>query len=371
MVDDVFAEAVRAAVSERADGEAVIIPVTKNNGLRLTALMVNRTRVGSGEDTAGAGKDKAGAGETGDAVKSIEPNFYLDNIPEDQRTEENVDEIANRIIRAINRSLEDGAADGIVERLQSLLADKEQLLNSLLPHVVNYEWNKEMLKTLPHRRYLDLAITYEIEIEGVGHASISTCRVRNGMMDLMELDEPELYKAAMRNARLRKYQVMPIWDLIERNMMRNGFRPKAVPFPGEAEMSEHEIETAAVDKLIPMFVITNENMDKGAYGIVDTELLKSISDGFEIVGGGGNREPGEHGESGEPGEHKAPDLIIIPSSVHEILAVQVRSKVDLDGNLDHIRRLVSEVNRTNVSLDERLSDSVYIFERETGEVRIA
>ena len=47
MVDDVFAEAVRAAVAKRVDGEAVIIPVTKNNGLRLTALTVNRTRVRS------------------------------------------------------------------------------------------------------------------------------------------------------------------------------------------------------------------------------------------------------------------------------------------------------------------------------------
>lgn len=279
MVDDVFAEAVRAAVSERADGEAVIIPVTKNNGLRLTALTVNRTRVRSGEDTAGAGEtgeDKAGEDKAEavgavrdvDAVRNIEPNFYLDNIPEDQRTEENVDEIADRIISAINRSLEEGGADGIVAKLQSLLADKEQLLNSLLPRVVNYEWNKEMLEGLPHRRFLDLAITYEIEIEGG-----TTCRIRNGKG--VDIAEQELYKAAMRNARLRKYQVMPIWDLIERNMMRSGFRPNAVPFPGEAEAAG-----------FPMLVISGEALSNGAYAIVDTDLLTSVSDGFEIVDGG-------------------------------------------------------------------------------------
>ena len=76
IVDDVFAEAVRAAVAKRVDGEAVIIPVTKNNGLRLTALTVNRTRVRSRR-----------AGE-----------------------------------------------------------DKERFMTSLLPRVVNYEWNKEMLE---------------------------------------------------------------------------------------------------------------------------------------------------------------------------------------------------------------------------------
>ena len=45
MVDDVFAEAVRKAIDDRVEGEAVIIPVTKNNGLRLTGITVNRTRV--------------------------------------------------------------------------------------------------------------------------------------------------------------------------------------------------------------------------------------------------------------------------------------------------------------------------------------
>ena len=196
MVDDVFAEAVRKAVEDRVGWKTMIIPVTKNNGLRLTALTVNRARVRSrraGEDKAGEDKAEAvGAVRTVDAVRSIEPNFYLDNIPEDQRTEENVEEIADRIIRAINRSLEEGGADGIVAKLESLLADKEQLLNSLIPRVVNYEWNKEMLEGLPHRRFLDLAITYEIEIE-----KNSTCRVRNGMIAASDITEEELYEAAM------------------------------------------------------------------------------------------------------------------------------------------------------------------------------
>lgn len=43
----------------------------------------------------------------------------------------------------------------------------------------------------------------------------------------------------------------------------------------------------------------------------------------------------------------------------------------MDSEVERIRAMVSEINRTNVSLDERLSNSVYIFERETGKVRIA
>lgn len=408
MVNDVFAEAVRAAVEDRVGRKTMIIPVTKNNGLRLTGITVRRDGQSRacGGDAGDAGKiGSAEAGEAGElgvardvrtveAVRNIEPNFYLENIPEDKRTDEYVDAIADEIVSLFN-AVDGNEMEQTVQKLMDILKDKEQLLNSLLPRVVNYEWNKEMLEGLPHRRFLDLAITYEIEIDGVGvgHASVSTCRVRNGMIDasVFDITEEELYEAAMRNARLRKYQILPIWDVIERNMMCSGFRPNVAPGEqGEFGMGAADA-AATVDDLIPMLVITNESMNRGAYGIVDTELLKSISDGYFRVAdhslsdhSSSARGPStahayleEQGRAGEDGSRGAGEaregvnLIIIPSSTNEILALPVRSSDDLDSELETIRAMVSEVNKTNVSLDERLSDSVYIFERETEEVRIA
>ena len=398
MVDDFFAEAVRKAVEDRVGWKTMIIPVTKNNGLRLTGITVRRVgrSRACGGDAGETGSAEAGdAGELGEAgvardveaVRNIEPNFYLDNIPEDKRTDEYVDAIADEIVGLFN-AVDGSEMEQTVQKLMEILKDKEMFMASLILRVVNYEWNKEMLEGLPHRQFLDLAITYEIEIE-----KNSTCRVRNGMMlnGMVDLTEEELYEAAMRNARLRKYQILPIWDVIERNMMRSGFRPNVAPVPGEAELSEHEIETMR----IPMIVITNESMNRGAYGIVDMQLLKSISDGYFRVADGGSsaHSTSAHGsstahayleEQGRAGEDvsrecggagdggaEGVNLIIIPSSTNEILALPVRSSDELDEELDNIRSMVSEVNKTNVSLDERLSDSVYIFERETGEVRIA
>lgn len=74
--------------------------------------------------------------------------------------------------------------------------------------------------------------------------------------------------------------------------------------------------------------------------------------------------------SGDAGDRSG-DLIIIPSSTNEILALPVRSSDDLDSELETIRAMVSEVNRTNVSPEERLSDNVYIYEHEIGRIRIA
>lgn len=305
MVDEVFAEAVRAAVAERTEGEVLIERVQKNNGLTLTGITVRNE--GS----------------------MVSPNIYLDNIPDEKRSDENVNIIADEIIRTLDRHRNEGI-ENTVEELRSMLADKELLLNSLMPRVVNYEWNKELLEGLPHRRYLDLAITYEIEIN-----SGSTCRVRNGMG--IEISEEEMYEAAMRNARLRKYAVTSISDMLERCLCRSGFIPA-------------DVESA---RAVPMIVITNESMSKGAYGIADTQLLADISEGFR--GGDGS----------------GADLIIIPSSTNEILALPIRDNSDLDAELETLRWMVSEVNKSSVPEEERLSDSVYIFNRETKELRIA
>lgn len=55
------------------------------------------------------------------------------------------------------------------------------------------------------------------------------------------------------------------------------------------------------------------------------------------------------------------DLVIIPSSVHEVL---IRRNDD-DTNLTHISAMVKEINSLEVPLEEQLSDHAYLYIRET------
>ena len=60
------------------------------------------------------------------------------------------------------------------------------------------------------------------------------------------------------------------------------------------------------------------------------------------------------------------DLYILPSSVHEIIALPA-----VMGDPAELARLVKEVNRDCVCPEERLSDHVYRYCLESGQIQIA
>ena len=305
-MDDSFKEAVRAAVEERVGAEVMVTPVRKNNGLMLTGLVIRS----SGNNTA--------------------PTFYLESIRPEKRTMDRVEHIADEIVRFIGS--QNGHNHGLgnaAETMNRILGDTEELKSRVYPRVVNYDWNEELLTALPHRKFLDLAITYDIEV-----SSGATVRVRNEMMGIISLSEDELYVSALRNIRLRSYRILTMADMLERAMIETGVR----------------IRTAEEEGM-PLVVITNPSGINGAYGIIDEELMESIYYRFGF------------------GDHRGLDFFIIPSSVHEILVTPAQSGADGD-YLNHIKSMVREVNENNVALEERLSDSVYIYEKHRG-VRIA
>ena len=69
-------------------------------------------------------------------------------------------------------------------------------------------------------------------------------------------------------------------------------------------------------------------------------------------------------------EHEAEALgrnfYIIPSSVHEVLIIPAE-KIEQDA--DELLEMVKEVNTTQVSDEEVLSDNVYYYDREKNEVK--
>lgn len=93
----------------------------------------------------------------------------------------------------------------------------------------------------------------------------------------------------------------------------------------------------------PLYVLTNESRLFGAAAIVDKKVLESFAK--------------EHGSG----------FYIIPSSIHEVLLF-----LSEDLNVgERLAEMVHEVNSTEVSPEEVLSDHVYYFDRKTSELRKA
>ena len=93
-----------------------------------------------------------------------------------------------------------------------------------------------------------------------------------------------------------------------------------------------------------MIVLTTKNKIHGASAMFDNQLLSQLAQNL------GNK-----------------DFYILPSSIHEILAVPVSDEV----NARYLRSMVKEVNNTEVSKDQRLSYSVFYYDADADKVRKA
>jgi len=323
IITEDFKEALITAVEARTSAHVVITQVLKNNGVKHTALTVRNT----------------------DAGPHTAPTFYLESIRPEYRTAENIDTIADEIVKTIESSQkgicgDDGTAD-TVERLQQIINSPEELKTRIFPRVINFDWNTELLEGLVHRPFLDLAITYDVEV-----ADGAVLRLKNEMLEMSSLAEADLYRAAMQNAHIRSYMVTPIGELINRELGRVGFRP-ANPVTDVAGVTHGQDEINDT----PMVVITNPSGINGAYGMLDDALLESVATRFVTGGSIGA------------------DFMVLLSSINEIIAYPVTGSVT-EAEVDNMRSLVKSVNETNLSREEWLSENVYIFERGRG-LRIA
>ena len=87
-----------------------------------------------------------------------------------------------------------------------------------------------------------------------------------------------------------------------------------------------------------LYIVSNERRTQGAAAIYNMELFKSFADLIDS------------------------DLVIIPSSIHELIVVKYDSGISIDG----LNNMVKETNEIQVLPEEQLSDHVYIFNRSTN-----
>lgn len=196
--------------------------------------------------------------------------------------------------------------------------------------LVNAERNRDMLTDVPHIPYHDLAIVFYILVsEGVD--GTGTVLVRNSLLDMWGADVQILYHAAMENTRrIFRGSVQSMGSIMEEIM-------------GDMQGSGEVYDMAAAkEDAFPMYVATNDSKLNGASVLLYPDLLKDFA---ECAGS---------------------DFYILPSSVHEIILLP--DTVDTD--LDHMKRMVREINGSEVAPEEVLSDSVYFYNRAKDRVEM-
>lgn len=235
----------------------------------------------------------------------IAPVIYVDGIIDDI---ENGDKEMREAAELIVNSYMD-----IKDKGHSFDVSEYQRKGFILGHVgfqmVNAERNEKMLEKTPHRKIMDLAAIYRVVINAE-----SSFVLYEGMMKMVGITEEELYLNAVRNTGGSGFEVRTLGEMLGLPDFECGLK---------------------------MYCITNKNKMFGANAI----LFKAE---FEKVA-----------------KKADDDLYILPSSIHELLAVSA-SQLDLQ----ELKTMVRDVNNTKVSPEEILGYSIYRYDRKSEEIKI-
>ena len=285
-----FVEAMRERLREEyPDCEVRAVSVTKNNDTHLTGIAV----IPPGAD--------------------LWTTVYVDGCYGEYLDGRTMEELVSDTVRCYeeNRMEEDPALPD--------LTDFEALKDTVCLKLVNRQRNRENLAGMPHRDFLDLAVTYFIPVE-LDDSRDGSITVTDRHFGLWGTDEDTLYRHALENTR-RLYPARLV-TLAEVVQEMTGIRMK---------------------EKVEMYILYRGNREHpGASAMLDAPVLKGFAAG--------------HG-----------NFYILPSSIFEVMLVPAGLG---PADAGYYSGMVRDVNRTQVEPEEVLSDNAYYYHADTGEIEI-
>lgn len=240
---------------------------------------------------------------------NISPNIYLDSCYKNYMEGKTLEEIVDDIIK---HTLDNANMSF------KMPSSKEELLNKCFCIVINTEANKEWLKKLPHREIMDLSIVYKYLVGENDEKGFATTPVTNELAESFDVSEEELYNHSYNTTLFQaeiENLIHRLYELYDENINEEDF---------------------------PLYVCTNTiKLYGAAIAFTHPFLLKDVAEKLNS------------------------DLYILPSSVHEVLL----APADMDCEI--FQEMVRSINDAVVAPDERLSDNVYLYNREKGIITMA
>ena len=248
-----------------------------------------------------------------DPILNVSPTIYLNPYYHRYLSGVSMEDICEDVLNTYYSNLPQKDFD------VSVFTDFSKAKQRITMKLVNKKRNAKLLESVPYIPYLDLAIVFVCSVTEFLN-EYATILIHNNHMELWNIDVNELYEIALANSpELLPYQFESIGSIL----------------PINSEMYMPWIEQ------MEMYVLSNKLKIHGATCIVYPGLLEKIADRL------------------------CSDLVIIPSSIHEVLVIP-ESYIDSRDILPpDYEAMIREVNETQLADDEILGECVYHYRRDT------
>lgn len=263
--------------------------------------------------------------KTGLVIKgdtNMTPTIYLDKAMEAYADGADLTELLSTIARQYN---ECEHKDMDVSKLLNF----DQMKDFITTQLVNTAFNNKLLSDYPHKEVGDMSVILKIQAnEMLQYEGNATIKVTEDILDKwgVTFDEALSY-AAINDVKMRQPILRPV-----EYMLLNGFHAKYID-TGSFLPEEKAME-------LPMYVLTTNDKTDGANTMLHPELLD------------------------ETAKFLASDLVIITSSVHEVIVIPYEPDI----NLKDISAMICEVNAKQVAPEEILNDHPYVYDKNSREL---
>jgi len=232
-------------------------------------------------------------------------------------------------------------------------SDFSKVKDKIYYKLVNYEMNRQALKTMPHFKFLDMAIVFFVSIMG-NEKEQGTIAIQEAYVEKWGISKEELRRTAINNP-WKEYppEIKKMEDIISEIVLgqvtsedddEDGLISEEISY-GEfsidnvRQMIKEEVDKMRAQAEMDMYVLTNTSRNFGAACITYPGVLKEFAR-----------------------EHNS-DFYIIPSSVHEVILILGEQM-----SVEEMNLMVEEVNEREVDSIDVLSNHVYQYKRELEEI---
>ena len=249
------------------------------------------------------------------------PTFYLQSYYEAYEQGRDLESIIQEILKVYEDHMDQMPFD--LRRF----SDFSQMRERVAMKLIHTQSNEELLKEIPSIPFHDLSIVFYLFLDKDEHGQM-TVLIRNDHLPIWDTDTSELYKLAIANSpKLYPPCIRSMASLINDMLFVNG----TLIQPSFAAASKNVLDFT--DSPISLYILTNTTGIFGASTMLYPGVLKDFSSKI------GN------------------DLIILPSSIHELLLLPYDSAY----SFQEMTAMVKEVNEKCVPVEERLSNQVYYY----------
>ena len=259
------------------------------------------------------------------AGDGVVPTLHLEAMYEAYRHGKAMEEILQSLSETIvsaYQSLDEKPIE-FQDNIQNMPEDK------IYFQLINTESNRDYLETVPHRELHDMSIIYRILVSK-DEDGIQSVVVTNDLQDNWDVSEDELFDLASENTK----ELFPPKIQSMAEVMRSFLGPDLGDF-GAEDMDDIIGES-------PLWLVSNDMGVNGASNLIYGELLEEVAEKLDD------------------------DAIIIPSSLHEILAVPASGM-----DPEEVANMVRDINQSTVKEEDRLSNQVFFYGRSSKRLTVA